>query len=155
MRCVCECPVAWYALCMRMPCCLVCGVYANALLLGMRCVCEWPFAWYAVCMRMAFTWYAVCMRMAFTWYAVCMPMAFSNCVPAHFNNIPIYFSNNVVNYRHYIGSAIFMATHILSSFSIKNQRNWKFIRWANSQWHYNNNQKHLFNMAPFIFSDRL
>ena len=55
----------------------------------------------------------------------------------------------------YTGSAIFMATHILSSFSIKIHRNWKFIRWAYSQWQYNNKQKHLSNMANFIFNDRL
>ena len=48
-----------------------------------------------------------------------------------------------------------MATHILSSFSIKNQQTWKIIRWAYSQWHYNINQKHLFNTARFIFNDRL
>ena len=48
-----------------------------------------------------------------------------------------------------------MARHILSSLSIKKQWNLKFIRWADSQWHYNNNQKHLCNMALFIFNDRL
>ena len=48
------------------------------------------------------------------------------------------------------GFAIFMATHILSSFS-KKQRNWKFIRLAYNQWHYNNNQNHLFNMDPPLF----
>ena len=53
------------------------------------------------------------------------------------------------------GSAIFIAMHILPSFSIKNQQNWKFIRWDSSQWHYNNNQKHLFNMANIIFNDTL
>ena len=57
--------------------------------------------------------------------------------------------------QNYTGSTIFMATHIVSSFSIKNQWNFKFIRWANSQWDYNNDQKHLFNKAPFIFNDRL
>ena len=30
----------------------------------------------------------------------------------------------------YTVSAIFMATHILSSFSLKNQQKWKFIIWA-------------------------
>ena len=54
----------------------------------------------------------------------------------------------------YTGSAIFMATHILSSFSIKNQQILKFIRLTYCQWHYNNNQTHLFNMAPlFLLAD--
>ena len=42
---------------------------------------------------------------------------------------------------------------ILSSFSIKINK--IIIRWAFSQWHYNNNQKHLFNMALFICNERL
>ena len=52
------------------------------------------------------------------------------------------------------GSAIFMAMHILSSFTIKNREIENLLDGliAND---IINNQKHLFNISPFIFNDRL